>query len=161
MSPLFSESLRNALAVAEQQPEAQPKQRAKRARRTRKPMGARMDALLAGAEFTHAAFRASIEGVQEQMGHLTIEQICEPPREWLDAALARQIAIHLTVNRFAVQKRRIAIELERSREAINRALRTVDERLAHDAFAGRYEAMAERAQAALEASEGGDEGGEE
>lgn len=160
MSPLFSDALRAAMAVSPQPPEAEPKP-AKRAKRTRKPMGARMDALLAGAEFTHAAFRASIEGVHEQMGHLTVEQICEPPREWLDAALARQIAIHLTVNRFAVQKRRIAIELERSREAINRALRTVDERLAHDAFADRYEAMAERAQAALEASEGGDEGDEE
>ena len=160
MSPLFSELMRAALATAARsEAEEAPAKQARRARK--RPAGDRLSALLAGAEFTHAAFRASIEGVQEQMGHLTVEQICEPPREWLDAALARQIAIHLTVNRFAVQKRRIAIELERSREAINRALRTVDERLAHDAFANRYEAMAERAQAALDASEGVDEGGEE
>ncbi len=96
-------------------------------------------------------FEAAVAGVQSRMSHLSQEDILFPPHEWFDAALARQIAIHLMNSRFAVPKRRIAAELERSRESIARAIRTVDDRLARPEFAETYEAMAGQAEFAFKA----------
>ena len=90
-----------------------------------------------------ALFKASVNGVQSGFNHLSTEDIAHPPHRWFDAALARQIAFHIMINRFDVPRRRLSIELERSREAVLRAMRTVDERLLNEDFASSYEAMAE------------------
>lgn len=93
-------------------------------------------------------FEAAVEGVQSRMPHLSEADIAFPPHAWFDAALARQIAIHIMNNRFFVAKKELARELARSREAINRAVRTVDERLAQPEFADSYEAMSAAAKEA-------------
>lgn len=101
-------------------------------------------------------FDAAITGVRTRFPHLAADDIAFPPHQWFDAALARQIALHLLVTRFDVPKRAVAEELERSREAVNRALRTIDDRLQYPDFQDAYSAMAEGADAAL--SQGGDDG---
>lgn len=110
--------------------------------------------LLAGRDAVVPLFEASVRGVQSRFPHLSEADIAAPPHHWFDAALARQIALHLLVQRFDVPKRAIVQELERSRDAVNRALRTVDERLQYPEFHDAYEAMAESAEAAL--AQGGD-----
>lgn len=109
---------------------------------------------LAGRSAVLPLFEASVRGVQSRFPHLSEADIALPPHHWFDAALARQIALHLLVEHFDIPKRAVAQELERSRDAVNRALRTVDERLQYPDFHDAYEAMAQSAQAALET--GGD-----
>ncbi|QMV26684.1 hypothetical protein GRI33_06980 [Brucella sp. BO3] len=41
--------------------------------------------------------------------HLALRDIIDPPHEWFDAMLARQIAIHILATRFGVPKRRIVM----------------------------------------------------
>lgn len=96
-----------------------------------------------------ATLHASLFAVREGFPHLSIRDIVDPPHEWFDAALARQIAMHLVIREFGWPKRRVVEVEDRSREAINRALRTVDRRLQHDRFAKHYQAMAEHARALL------------
>jgi hypothetical protein len=94
-----------------------------------------------------AQLHACYAAVREGFPHLAIRDIVEPPHEWFDAALARQVVIHLMVTEFKWPKRRV-VELEdRSREAINRALRTIDRRLETPRFGTHYRMMAERAHA--------------
>ncbi|MCR9122970.1 MAG: hypothetical protein NXH91_11935 [Phyllobacteriaceae bacterium] len=86
-------------------------------------------------------FEAAVTGVQLRFKHLSKDDIIAPPHQWFDAALARQIALHLLHREFDVPKRALAGEIVRSREAVNRALRTVDERLQDEAFASSYSAI--------------------
>lgn len=111
--------------------------------------------LSAGREAVVPLFEASVRGVKSRFPHLSEADIASPPHHWFDAALARQIALHLLVQHFDVPKRAVAEELERSRDAVNRALRTIDERLQYPEFQDAYDAMAESAHAAL--SDGGDD----
>lgn len=90
-------------------------------------------------------FDAAVTGVRTRFKHLSRADICAPPHQWFDAALARQIALHLLHREFDVPKRALAGEIVRSREAVNRALRTVDERLRDETFAQSYSAMKRRA----------------
>ena len=90
-------------------------------------------------------FEAAVCGVQSRLPHLSHADIAYPPHGLFDAQLARQIALHLVVRRLGAPKQRVARELARSREAVNRALKIVDERLAKPEFATAYEAMAEHA----------------
>ncbi|MDF1778773.1 MAG: hypothetical protein P1V13_22345 [Rhizobiaceae bacterium] len=99
-------------------------------------------------------FEASVRGVRSRFPHLSEADIASPPHQWFDAALARQIALYLLVEEFAVPKRAVAEELARSREAVNRALRTVEDRLQFADFQDAYSQMALSAQEAL--SEGSD-----
>lgn len=94
-------------------------------------------------------FEASVKGVQTEFKHLSFDDIMYPPHQWFDAALARQIAIHMMAHRFNVPKRRIAQELVRSRAAVNRALEIVDGRLDHEDFANCYELIVHKASDAL------------
>lgn len=96
-----------------------------------------------------ATVHACLFAVREGFPHLTIRDIVDPPHEWFDAALARQIAMHLVIREFGWPKRRVVEMEERSREAINRAIRTVDARISHDRFAQHYQTMAERARELL------------
>lgn len=97
----------------------------------------------------HDLFEASVTGVQSSFTHLSKMDIAHPPHAWFDAALARQIAIHIVINRFDVPRRRLVEELERSREAVLRAMRTVDERMLNEDFSDSYETMAEIASKTL------------
>ncbi|MBP1852718.1 hypothetical protein [Rhizobium halophytocola] len=96
-----------------------------------------------------ATIHACILAVREGFPHLSARDIIDPPRQWFDAALARQIALHLMVVEFDWPKRRIVIHEERSREAINRALRTIDARLEGSRFEAHYRRMAEAARGFL------------
>lgn len=96
-----------------------------------------------------ATVHACLFAVREGFPHLAIRDIVDPPHEWFDAALARQIAMHLVIREFGWPKRRVVEMEDRSREAINRALRTIDGRIAHDRFAMHYQTMAERARELL------------
>ncbi|UDF29801.1 UNVERIFIED_ORG: hypothetical protein LHK14_00315 [Roseateles sp. XES5] len=96
-----------------------------------------------------ATVHACLCAVREGFPHLAIRDIVDPPHEWFDAALARQITMHLVIREFGWPKRRVVEMEDRSREAINRALRTVDARIAHDRFALHYQTIAERARVLL------------
>ncbi|WP_048648976.1 hypothetical protein [Nitratireductor soli] len=92
-----------------------------------------------------ALFHACVLAVAEGFPHLAVRDIIEPPHDLFDAALARQVAIHLMVARFGLPKRRVVEMQQRSREAINRALATVDCRLETAAFETHYRMIAKRA----------------
>lgn len=98
-----------------------------------------------------AAFHASVLAVRDGFPHLAARDIIDPPHEWFDAALARQVVIHLMVRVFHIPKRRVVEQQERSREAINRALRTIDARLQFPRFQNHYRRMAETARGSLTA----------
>jgi hypothetical protein len=85
---------------------------------------------------------ACVAAVQGEFRWLPVHDIIDPPHSHFDAALARQIAIHLLICRFHVPKRRVVEMQARSREAVNRALRTVEERLSITPFSAAYARMA-------------------
>ncbi|OKP69602.1 hypothetical protein BTE77_27810 [Ensifer adhaerens] len=96
-----------------------------------------------------ATLHACIAAVRDGFPHLTARDIMDPPHEWFDAALARQVVMHLVIREFRWPKRRVVEVEERSREAINRALRTIDRRLETPRFASHYRHMATEARALL------------
>ncbi len=96
------------------------------------------------------AFHACVAVVASGFPHLGIAAIIEPPHRWFDAALARQIVIHLMVRRYHIPKRRAVLMQGRSREAVNRALRTIDEQVSDDAIAAHYAAVERDAQSLLQ-----------
>ncbi len=83
--------------------------------------------------------------VKTGFSHLAMRDIINPPHEWFDAMLARQIAIHLVVTVFDVPKRRVVAMQARQRTAIAFAIRAVDARLDHPVFERAYKRMASRA----------------
>lgn len=98
-----------------------------------------------------ALFHACVLAVAEGFPHLAVRDIINPPQHMFDAALARQVVLHLMVARFGMPKRRVVEMQQRSREAINRGLAKVDCRLANPTFEAHYRVMAERAGALVEA----------
>lgn len=74
--------------------------------------------------------------------HLTLRDIIDPPHHWFDAALARQIAIHILATQFGVPKRRIVTMQARQRTSIAFAIHAIDRRLEHPAFEEAYRRMA-------------------
>ena len=94
-----------------------------------------------------AHMHACLCAVREGFPHLAMADIVEPPHQWFDAALARQVVLHLMVYEFGWPKRRVVEVEERSREAMNRALRTINRRLEFPRFAQHYQLMKERAHA--------------
>lgn len=96
-----------------------------------------------------ATMHACLVAVSEGFPHLSIRDIVDPPHEWFDAALARQIAMHLMIREVGWPKRRVVEVEERSREAINRALRTIDRRLQEPRFQSHYDRMKARVRALL------------
>jgi hypothetical protein len=77
--------------------------------------------------------------------HLAIRHVINPPHEWFDAALARQIAIYILHVEFDVPRRRIVAMQERRRASISAAIRTIDARLEDAVFARAYARYAARA----------------
>lgn len=95
-------------------------------------------------------FQACTLAVVEGFPHLAVQEVIEPPHDMFDAALARQIVIHLMVSQFGLPKRRVVEMQQRSREAINRALATVDCRIGNPSFETHYRTIAERAHALVD-----------
>lgn len=86
-----------------------------------------------------------IKGVQSGFQHLAVRHIIDPPHAWFDAALARQIAIHILNVEFDVPRRRIVAMQDRQRTSISFAIQAVDRRLQDPVFARAYARMAARA----------------
>lgn len=103
------------------------------------------------ASLHDGVFHACVMAVRDGFPHLTAQAIIDPPHEWFDAALARQVVIHLMVRVFLIPKRRVVEHQDRSREAVNRALRTIDRRLHTPRFEGHYCRIAAAARASLTA----------
>lgn len=83
--------------------------------------------------------------VQTGFQHLALRDIVEPPHEWFDAALARQIAIHILAVEFDVPRRRIVAVQARQRTSISFAIQAIDRRLEDPVFGAAYGRMAGRA----------------
>lgn len=83
--------------------------------------------------------------VKTGFSHIALRHIINPPHEWFDAALARQIAIHIFATVFGVPRRRIVAMQERRRASIASAITTVDQRMADPVFERAYKRMARRA----------------
>jgi hypothetical protein len=96
-----------------------------------------------------AIMAAAIAAVSEHFSHLAVCDIIEPPHEWFDAMLARQVALHIVISFFDIPKRRVVEMQGRSREAINRGLRAIDRRCQDPVFKLQYDKMTDRAQALL------------
>ena len=97
------------------------------------------------AEMYQAALNACILAASEGFPHLTIAEIIRPPHRVFDAAMARQVVIHMMVTEMCWPKRRVAETEQRSREAVNRAIRTIDERLKSLKFENHYRTISARA----------------
>jgi|GEM_PF-1884275 len=89
------------------------------------------------------SYAITVKGVQKQFSHLSEEEIFYPPHELFDAALARQIALHVMHYELSVPKRRLALELQRSREMLERALKTVNRRKEKPQFEKTYKLIAD------------------
>jgi hypothetical protein len=95
---------------------------------------------------TQAQFEAALGAVQRHFSHLSIDDIAWPPRGWFDAALARQIAVHVTIERLQVKKRQLARELAKNRGHLAKALAIVEARMTDTDFRAAYEAIAQDAE---------------
>ncbi|SOC41630.1 hypothetical protein SAMN05892877_10936 [Rhizobium subbaraonis] len=85
------------------------------------------------------------DAVRTGFRHLALRHIISPPRNWFDAALARQIAIHILNVEFEVPRRRIVAMQARQRTSISFAIQAVDRRLEDPVFARAYRRMADHA----------------
>lgn len=83
--------------------------------------------------------------VQSGFRHLALRDIIDPPHEWFDAALARQIAIHILNVEFDVPRRRIVKMQARRRASISSAIVTVDRRLDDPVFMSAYRRISGKA----------------
>jgi hypothetical protein len=96
-----------------------------------------------------ACIHACTVAVRDGFPHLAMADILDPPHQWFDAALARQVVMHLMIREVGWPKRRVVEVEQRSREAINRALRTIDRRMESPRFARHYQTMKERARSLI------------
>ncbi len=85
------------------------------------------------------------KAVQSHFSHIAVRDIIWPPRDLLDAALARQVAIYILHVDFDVPRRRIVKMQARQRTSISFAISKIDERLGCPVFAKAYSRMAARA----------------
>ena len=102
-----------------------------------------------GNEEFFQLFEASVKGVQSKFTHLSEADIAAPPHRWFDAAFARQIALYVLVKEFDVPKNRIVSELQRSKQAVKRAMDAVEERLLTAEFTESYQEIVAQTEAEL------------
>lgn len=77
---------------------------------------------------------AAVQAVAEAMSHLSPAAIMDPPHAWFDAALARQMVVHILVNELEVPRRLVASVSLMSRAAVATAIRTIEARSADETF---------------------------
>lgn len=99
-----------------------------------------------------ATLNACYLAASEGFPHLTIAEIIDPPHRMFDAALVRQIVLHLMANQFCWPRRRIYQETLHNRGTIWRGMRVIDERLTSLKFENHYRNVAARASELLAAS---------
>ncbi|EJF78825.1 Uncharacterised protein [Candidatus Bartonella washoeensis] len=87
----------------------------------------------------------SLKAVSGGFKHLPIRYIIDPPRGLFDAALARQIVIHILHYQFEVPRRRIVAIQARQRTSISLSLQVINRRLMEPVFAKAYQKWAGRA----------------
>lgn len=91
-------------------------------------------------------YRCCIAAVQTHFNHISVADILDPPHQWFDALLARQVAVHLLTTHFHVPRRRLCELLDRRRGTIVATIRTVDNRLSSPDFNAAYGQILERAE---------------
>lgn len=91
--------------------------------------------MLADCQHVEAACYAA---VAVHFPHLSLRDVIAPPEGWHDATLARQVALHLMVQRFALPRRYLARSLCVTRWLIAYSQWRVDARLDEEAFASWY-----------------------
>ena len=94
-----------------------------------------------------AQYGAALDAVAERFCWLDRQAIENPPHQWFDAYLARQIAVHITCEFFDVPRKRLVAITDRARQRIGEAIGVVEDRRDDDAFEGAYRAMCGRANA--------------
>lgn len=99
---------------------------------------------------TSRLFRASVKGVQTSFKHISIEDIAHPPQGWMDAMLARQIAMHIAIRRLHAPMGAVVRDLQRGRNNVRNALQSVENRMVSEDFATAYEDMAKVAERNLD-----------
>ena len=97
------------------------------------------------AERLEVMLACCYRAVGQHFSHLPIAHIIEPPHSLFDAALARQVAIHIFHVEFGVPRRRIVTMQARQRTSISFAIIKIDERLDCPVFACAYATIAARA----------------
>lgn len=85
------------------------------------------------------AAESAYEAASEMFAWLSVEQVRNPPRQMLDAKLARQVAIHLMNGSLGMPQRQIARLQGRQRTSIHFALQAVEKRLETDEFRNAYD----------------------
>lgn len=91
-------------------------------------------------------YRCCIAAAQKHFCHIPVADVLEPPHHWFDAALARQVAIHIACTKFHIPRRRFAEHFERRRGTIGAGIRTIDNRLDTSEFQAVYSSIASDAQ---------------
>lgn len=86
-------------------------------------------------------FRAS----QRHFSHIALKDIIAPPREMLDASLARQVALTLMRDAFDIPQRRTSKLVDRNRGRIAFAMWTVTKRRRCPVFDQSYRRISDRA----------------
>ncbi|PIT67876.1 hypothetical protein [Bartonella tribocorum] len=97
------------------------------------------------AERLQVMLSCSLKAVSSGFKHLPIRYIIDPPHGLFDAALARQIVIHILHYQFEVPRRRIVAMQVRQQTAIFLALQVINRRLEEPVFAKAYRRWAGRA----------------
>lgn len=125
----------------------------KRERKHRRSMLRGVDRLKPVVSNVHSSDQRSVfmaecayRAVQTLFQHLSLDEIRQPPRQYMEAKFARQIAIHIMVNCLHMEQRQICRIQQRQRTPIHFALRAVEARLEHEMFAAAYERMAATAE---------------
>lgn len=87
------------------------------------------------------AYHAAIASAHQHFPHLEWQQILNPPKNMLDAALARQFALYVVAMRFGVPKKRVCKIAEISREVFWRFIPKFEERMVSGAFRDHLDAI--------------------
>ncbi|WP_375689238.1 hypothetical protein [Bartonella sp. AP57NXGY] len=96
-------------------------------------------------ERLEAMLACSFKAVSGGFKHLPIRYIIDPPHGLFDAALARQIVIHILHYQFEVPRRRIVAIQARQRTSISLSMQVINRRLEEPVFAKAYRRWAGRA----------------
>ncbi|WP_375618748.1 hypothetical protein [Bartonella sp. AC134YNZD] len=97
------------------------------------------------AERLQMMLSCSLKAVSGGFRHVPVRYIIDPPHGLFDAALARQIVMHILHYQFEMPRRRLVAMQERERTAVARSLRTINLRLEEPVFAKAYRRWAGRA----------------
>jgi hypothetical protein len=96
------------------------------------------------------AYSACIVAAHNKFPHLAWHQVDSPPKNMLDAALARQFGLYVLVIRFGVPKKRVCKIAKISREVFWRFLPKFEERMETPEFRDHVDAVELEARQVIE-----------